>query len=274
MATSMIANVDQLVELIPDGAKVAIFKDGGVPMEAARALIRRKARDLHLITVPTAGLVADLLIGAGCIATIETSGVSLGEFGPAPCFTRTVKAGAIAIMDATCPAVYAGLQAAEKGIPFMPLRGLIGSDVLAHRPDYAIIDNPFGDNDPIVALPAIKPDVAIIHAALADRHGNIWIGRQSELKILAHAATRTLVTAERIIDGNIMDDENLAAAAIPSLYVSAIAEAPNGAWPMDMPGHYALDADHLRDYARRAGSEDGMSDYLMQFVHTAPAAAE
>ena len=88
---------------------------------------------------------ADLLIGAGCVETLETSAVSLGEFGLAPRFTAAILAGSIRMKDATCPALHAGFQAAEKGVPFMPLRGLIGSDVLAHRPDWKVIDNPFGE---------------------------------------------------------------------------------------------------------------------------------
>ena len=83
--------------------------------------------------------------------------------------------------DATCPALHAAFQAAEKGVPFMPLRGLIGSDLLAHRPDWKVIDNPFDDDDPIVLLPALKPDVALFHAPIADRDGNVWIGRDREL---------------------------------------------------------------------------------------------
>src|SRR5262249_5632019 len=103
------------------------------------------------------GLQADLLIGAGCVETIETSAVSLGEFGPAPRFTAAVTSGAIRVKDATCPALHAAFQAAEKGVPFVPLRGLIGSDLLAQRGDWKVIDNPFGNDDPIVLLPAINP---------------------------------------------------------------------------------------------------------------------
>ena len=70
------------------------------------------------------GFAADLLIGAGCVAEVETSAVSLGEAGFAPRFTAALKAGAITVRDATCPAIHTMLQAAEKGVPFMPLRGL------------------------------------------------------------------------------------------------------------------------------------------------------
>src|SRR6202007_142605 len=111
-----------------------------------------------LVAVPTSSLQADLMIGAGCVETVEAAGVSLGEFGPAPCFAAAVRAGRITVRDTTCSAVHAGLQAAEKGVPFMPLRGLIGTDVLKYRPDWRVIDNPFGNHDPIVLLSARKPD--------------------------------------------------------------------------------------------------------------------
>ncbi len=270
----ILESVDALAGEIPDGSRIAIFKDSGVPMAAVRALIRRNARDLHLVTVPTGGMGPDMLIGAGCVATVETSGVTMGEFGLAPCFVRAVKSGAVAIKDATCPAVYAGLQAAEKGIPFMPLRGLIGSDILANREDFRVIDNPFAPGDSIVALPAISPDIAVIHAAIADRFGNVWIGRQSELKVMAHAARRTFATVERITDDNILVDETLAANVIPALYVAGIAEAPGGARPLDMPGHYEADREHLADYCRRAATEDGFRTYLDETVLAAQAAAE
>src|SRR5262245_43371936 len=132
-------------------------------MEATRALIRRALRRLRLVACPTSTLQADLLIGAGCVETVETSAVSLGEFGAAPCFTRAAMSGAVRILDATCPALHAALQAAEKGVPFMPLRGLIGSDVLAHRPDWRVIDNPFGERDVIVLVPALQAEVALFH---------------------------------------------------------------------------------------------------------------
>jgi glutaconate CoA-transferase subunit A len=198
--------------------------------------------------------------------------VSLGELGPAPRFTAAVKAGTIAMKDATCPAIYAALQAAEKGIPFMPLRGLIGSDLLTHRPEWRVIDNPFGNDDPVVLLPAIKPDVALFHAAMADPQGNVWIGRQRDLSTLAHAATKTIATVERIVEGNLLDDPTLAAGTLPGFYVEAVAVAPRGAWPLPLPNHYAADIAHLAEYARLAASAEGFNKYLDTFVHDRRAA--
>ena len=201
----------------------------GVPMAATRALVRRGVKRLHLVALPTSSLQADLLIGAGCVETLETSAVSLGEFGPAPCFTSAIKSAEIQMKDATCPALHAAFQASEKGVPFMPLRGLIGSDILKYRDDWKVIDSPFGDNDKIVLLPAIKPDVALIYAPMADRFGNVWIGRQREQATMAHAAVRTIATVEKIHEGNLLDDPTLAPGTLPGFYVETVAVAARGA---------------------------------------------
>src|SRR5580693_6500039 len=163
----MLQPLEDALAPITDGIMLAVPREvAGVPMAATRALIRRGVKGLHLVTLPTSTLQADLLIGSGCIATLETSAVSLGEFGPAPRFNAAILAGTVGMLDATCPALHAQFQAAEKGVPFMPLRGLIGSDVLAHRADWKVVDNPFGNNDPIVLLPALKPDVVLFHAPM------------------------------------------------------------------------------------------------------------
>ena len=207
-----------------------------------------------------------MLIGAGAVETLETSAVSLGEFGPAPRFTAAMLAGAIHMKDATCPALHAQFQAAEKGVPFMPLRGLIGSDVLAHRPDWKTIDNPFGNDDPIVLLPALAPDVALFHAAMTDRAGNVFVGTQRELVAMAHAAQKTIVTVEKMHDGDLLRDPLLAAGTLPGFYVEAIAVEPRGAWPLPLPDHYGTDAAHMTEYARLAATPDGFAQYLDRHV--------
>jgi glutaconate CoA-transferase subunit A len=266
-------SLDEALEPIADGAALLVPREGaGVAMAATCALIRRGVRGLTLIAVPTASLQADLLIGAGCVAAVEAAAVSLGEFGPAPRFTAAITAGAIAMKDTTCPAVHAGLQASEKGVPFIPLRGLVGSDILAHRPDWRVIDNPFGRDDPIVLLPALKPDVALFHVPLADRHGNVWIGQQRELALMAHAAAKTVVTAETLHDGNLFDDPLLAAGALGGFYLEAVAIAPRGAWPLPLPDRYPADDAHLAEYARLAATPEGFARYLDRYVHERRAA--
>ena len=265
--------LDEALAPIGDGAVLAVPRESsGAAMAATRALIRRGVKRLHLVTLPTSSLQADVLIGAGCVATLETSAVSLGEFGPAPRFTAALLAGAIRMRDATCPALHAQLQASEKGVPFMPLRGLLGSDVLAHRPDWKVVDNPFGNDDPIVLLPALKPDVVLFHAAMADRTGNVFVGTQRELITLAHAAQKTVVTVEKIHDGDLLRDPLYAAGTLPGFYVEAIAVEPRGAWPLPLPDQYGIDAAHLKEYAQLAATSEGFAQYLDRYVYEKRAA--
>ena len=260
-------SVEHLVEQVPDGAMLALPPDYSYcAMAAVRALVRRGVRDLHLVGVPALGFQGDLLIGAGCVRTVETAAVTLSEYGLAPRFTAAVRNESIHMKDATCPAIHAALQAAEKGIPFMPLRGLIGSDLMRMRDDWKVGPNPFADNDPIVYLPAIRPDVSLFHAPMADRFGNVWIGVRRELMLMAHASARTLVTVEEIVDGNLMDDDRIKAGTIPALYVTAIAEAAQGAWPVGVPGQYEPDHAHLARYVELARSGEGFQRYLDDVV--------
>ena len=164
------------------------------------------------------------------------------------------------------------LQAAEKGVPFMPLRGLIGSDVLKYRDDWKVIDSPFGNSDPIVLLPAIKPDVALIHAAMADRFGNVWIGRQRELATMAHAANKTIATVEKIHDGNLLDDPVLAAGTLPGFYVESIAVAERGAWPLGLPDYYARRRRSSCGVRTHGGDAGGIREYLERYVYERRAA--
>lgn len=267
--------VDQLAALVPHGASITLNKgdEPDVPMALGKALIRRGVRGLHIITLPTAafpasGMLVDLLIGAGCVASVETSGISLHELGAAPRFSAAVKAGTLRVLDATCPAVYAGLQAGAKGQPFAPLRGLIGSDVLRHRPDYKLIDNPMAPAgsppDPIVVVPAINADLALFHAAQADAEGNVWIGRDRDRLLAAHAANTVLVTVEQRVPGSFFDDEALAAGTIPAAYIGALAVVPGGCWPMGLDGRSDLEA--VRRYQQAARSDAGFADYLRREV--------
>jgi glutaconate CoA-transferase, subunit A len=276
MSTLFVNDVDTLAQRIPDGASVSLNKgdEADVPMALAHALIRRGVRGLHVVTIPTcaypaSGMLLDLLIGAGCVASVETSGVSLHELGAAPCFSRAVKAGTLQVKDATCPAVYAGLQAGVKGQPFAPLRGLIGSDVQRHRSDYKIIPNPFATDpeqspDPIVLVPAINADVAIFHAPLADRDGNVWIGRDRDRLNAAHAARTVLVTVDAVQEDSLLHDPVMSAGVIASFHIDGLCVAPNGCWPMASDG--SIDLNAVRTYQAAAKTEEGLAHYIRSEV--------
>jgi glutaconate CoA-transferase, subunit A len=171
------------------------------------------------------------------------------------------------VKDATCPAVHTALQATEKGVPFMPLRGILGSDLLKDRPDWQVLQNPFSaEKDPILFVAAIAPDIALFHARWADEAGNVWVGRRRELATIAHASQKTFVTFEELKPGDMLEDEVLAPGVISSVYVTALAPAAKGAWPLGIPEVYDIDDAHLAHYARAAKTREGFQRYLDEFV--------
>jgi glutaconate CoA-transferase subunit A len=165
----------ELAAQIPDGARVALPPDYSMPaMAVVRELILQKKRNLRLLGVPVLGMCADLLIGAGCVAEVETSAVSLGEAGLAPRFTEAAEKGEIVVRDATCPAIHTALQATEKGVPFIPLRGVLGSHLISISDDWKLGQNPFSDEDDACRSPA-RPRIPcpgachVVPAPLVDR---------------------------------------------------------------------------------------------------------
>lgn len=257
-----------LAELVPDGASLALPADyGGVAMAATFALIRRRARRLRLFGAPTSGLQTDLLIGAGAVDTLETAGMALGEWGVGPRFRDALRRDGLVIRDSTCPAQHAALQAGEKGIPFLPLRGILGTDLLTSRPDWPVIQNPLAkDADPIVLIPAFRPDIALFHAALADSAGNVWIGVRRELVTLAHAAHRTLVTVEALYPGDLLDDPLMAPGTLPHLYVDHVTVAPGGSWPLAFGDQHPACDEALSRYAEAAKTDDGFTAILAEWL--------
>ncbi len=262
------SSLADLISQIDDGALVALPAEYSfVPMDVVRGLIAAKTKGLHLLCVPIGGLAADMLIGAGCIGTLEAAAVSLGEAGAAPRFIEAVINKTIIMKDATCPAIHSSLQAAEKGVPFMPLGGVIGSDLVTHRKDWQVIDDPLGKgNGRILLLPAIRPDFALFHAPLADRFGNVWVGKRRELFTMAHAATQSLVTVEDICETNLLEDELYAAGTLPSMYISAIAQAEHGAWPLGITGRYSRDNAVIAEYAKAARTQEGFEIWMQSHL--------
>ena len=260
--------LEDIADEILDGCRLAMPVDyAGVSMAIVRPLLQRAPRRLALVGVPTAGLSFDILIGSRLVESLETSAVSLGEAGGAPCFMRAISQGLIQMKDSTCPAIHAGLMAAQKGAPFTTMRGLIGTDVLLQRPDWKVMQNLFSETpDPVVAIPALHPDVSIFHAPMADREGNVWIGRRRELAAMAYASRQTFVTVERIVEHRLLDDELTAAGVLPALYVDGIAVAEKGARPYGLWGEYAPDTAELLRYAQMAKTEEGFQQWVAEMM--------
>jgi glutaconate CoA-transferase subunit A len=268
LTPKVLNHVAELVEMIDDGATLVVPADyGGSPAEAARELVRKGARNLRLIGGPPSGYVADLLIGAGCLSYLEMPGVILGDFGLAPRFRAAVTSGSLEIHDTTCPAFHSSIAAAQKGLPFMPMRGLIGSDILRNRPDWQVINNPYGPHeDSIVLLPALAPDVVLFHGLWGDRYGNVWVGKAFEVMAMAQSARIALATFEHFYEGDLLEDVYMAPSTVSQLYVTASVHVPKGAWPVAFSEEYGFDAGHLTRYAQLARTDAGFAEYLEEFV--------
>jgi len=143
----------------------------------------------------------------------------------------------------------------------MPLAGILGSDLVKERKDWKVQ----GD---VVLVPAIRPDFALFHARWADEAGNVWVGRRRELATAAHASKNTLVSFEEQRKGDMLDDELLAPGVISSIYVSGLAHAPRGAWPLGMPGLYGADDLHVSQYAKAARTREGFLEYVDKWILT------
>ena len=259
---SKVTDLSSAIAPIRDGSRVAI---GGNtihrgPGAAVHELVRQGKAGLDV--VKTAGAYdIDLLSATGCAASVSAGYVGYESvFGLAPAYRRAVEAGTVVANEHACYTVIAGLRAAIQGVPFMPVAGLLGSDLLGAR-DFRTIEDPYS-GETVVAVPVLKPDVAIIHVHEADDLGNALItGSKFEDVLMAQAADRVILTAERIVDGAAFaSDPSLA--TISSLYVDAVVEAPRGAWPLGCAGLYEPDLAFLAEFVEAGKDANRLSAFV------------
>jgi len=264
-----IYDLDRAASLVPDGARLVITGQVELaPVAFARALARRGARALGAGAVPTGGGIAvDLLIGAGCVRSVECAQMAMGEYGACPNFRRFVQDGRLLVRDHVCSALLGALQAAGMGLPFMPARGIIGTDYLRVRPDFRVIDNPYGgpDDAHIVIVPAIRPDVGVFHAYAADRHGNVLVEPQQNIQLLAAASRLEIATAARVVAEDLTETPRTLP-LVSGLHIDVVVPAPRGAHPTGVPGLYPADEAHIRHYLAAAAADDSFAAYLDAFV--------
>jgi glutaconate CoA-transferase subunit A len=150
------------------------------------------------------------------------------------------------------------------GVPYVPVIGLIGTDLLARRDDMIVAPDPFDGSTVSVVAKAMRPDVAVFHVETADRAGNVSCGYPVEAVILAEASKHVIVTAERIVER--LNEKDAVGTYIPSILVDAVVHAPFGAHPGGLTGHYAPDAAHMRQYVAAARDDAAFAEYLRTYV--------
>lgn len=265
-----LVDLDRAAGAVADGALLAL--GGGLsarlPMALVRELIRQGRRGLHVVG-SAHGIDVDLLVAAGAIAVCEESYVGFEQdLGLAPAYRRAAESGTVEVRESCCATILAQLRAAEFGVPFLPVRGVKGSDIRRLHPEYGEVTCPF-TGETLVVVPPLRPDVALIHAPLGDRRGNLHLDQPYVLDERFAAASRNVVaTVERVAS---VEEVAEAGVTIPAHLVSAVAEVPYGAHPTSCYPGYAYDRPHIAEYVRAAtagGAEQ--AGYLDRYVMGTP----
>lgn len=253
-------DLERLAEVVSNGDSVSL---GGAwlcnhPMAAVREIVRARRRNLHIISV-IGSVDVDFLLAARAVDELTFSMVTLEAFGLAPNFRRDIENNIVAINEMTALSMEVGLEAAARNVPFMVFPGLgqpATTDLVERNPHlYAYVKDPFRQND-VLAVNAIRPDVAIVHALRADEEGNAQFdGTYGIDDVLAKAANTVIVTCEEIVDR-----ETIVASPhmtkIPGFLVDHVIEAPYGAHPTSHVPRYVMDAPQLLEYTEAMNADE------------------
>jgi len=256
---------------VPDGSLIAMggFGHIRIPMALIYELVRQQTRDLTLIG-KTAVHDIDILIGGGCVSRVDVAYAFGHELrGLSPCGRRAVESGQVKV---TGEISNAGFQwrflAAAMGVPFMPVRSMLGTDTIKHS-SARVIEDPWSGK-PIGLVPACYPDVALFHVHRCDQYGNAQIdGIMVEDFELARAARRLIITTEEIIDHEEIQRQPWRT-VIPFYLVDAVVEVPFGAHPTEMPVTYYFDEQHIAHWLEVSKTPEGTSKYFEEYVYGVP----
>jgi len=258
---------DEVMAQIPNGATIAI---GGSslsrkPMALVRALARSDRRDLRLI-VNVGGPEVDLLIGTGKVAEVIYAFVGFEVMGLAPHFRTARQEGSVKFQEWTEFTVMAGLDATIKRVPFLPTHAGLGTDILRVNPAFKTFEDPFG-GETLVAVPALRPDVALLHVNLADPQGNgVILGDGHMDALCAKAAKKTFLSAEQILLPERLQTYGRDVHVFRTV-VTGVVEAPWGAHLTGCAPDYRADLQHVQEYLRAARDRAAWGEYLEQYVY-------
>ncbi|WP_338251787.1 CoA transferase subunit A [Pyrodictium abyssi] len=258
MPSPRLVDLDYAAELVEPGSTVTISGMTFIrnPVALVAGLVRRGVRDLCVVDREP-GFALDVMAAAGLLRCVRAAMASFELYGLAPTVRRLAESGEIEYIEDVCGAVIAGLRAGAQGVPFMPARGLLGSDLLRLHEErwgtWRRIRDPWTGEE-LVAVRAIEPDYALIHVHASDPYGNAVIeGPRFEDELKIRAARRVIISAERIVDTEELRGFMHQLSAT-SIHVEAVVHAPRGAWPTAMPGLYQADYDAIRGYVEAARS--------------------
>lgn len=267
MSESKLLTMSEAVaRFVPDGSEIALglAQETLIPFAAGHEIIRQQKRDLTLIG-PISDILFDQLIGAGCVHKIRAAWVGNVITGSCYNFRRAVESGTIEMEDHSNLTVAMALRAGAMGVPFMPARTALGSDLFKTNPHLKTITCPFS-GDTLLAAGAIQPDVAIVHLQRADASGNahMW-GNLGLTRDGCLASRHIIITAEEIVSPELINsDPNRV--VTPGFKVSAVVHAPWGGHPSPVPGYYNRDHQAFLDYRMASRTPDVYAKWKKEWV--------
>ena len=270
MRQQKVSSLAEAAEIIEDGMTVAL---GGHtlrrhPMALVHGIIRKGCKNLRLLGWNN-GIDMDMLIGAGCVSSIETSYVGMGMFGLARNYRRYAESGLITVLEHSETTAIDMFRAGSMGLSFFPSKTPLGTDMPRTNPHMKEVECPF-TGEKYAAIQAVMADVALVHAHYADRYGNVQLRERSWMDtsvdiIMAKAARRVIVSVEQIVS-----DEAVLAnprrTVIPSCFVDYVVEAPYGAHPCCCDNWYDYDVGHLELYYAASKAEETYAAYLREYI--------
>jgi len=239
-----------------------------IPFAAGHEIIRQGRRDLVLARA-TPDLVYDQMVAAGCARKVIFSYMGNPGVGSLRIVRAELEAGRLEWEEYSHFGMISRLQAGATGLPFMPMNPTAAGDLERANPNYRTVTDPYSGKD-VVVVPALEPDVAIVHVQRADAEGNahIWgiIGEQKEA---AFAAKRVILTAEEIVDAEIIrSDPNRT--LIPAFIVDAVCHVPYCSHPSYTQGYYDRDNEFYLEWDKISSSRDAVNAYLDEWVYGVP----
>ncbi|HEU5452390.1 MAG TPA: CoA-transferase [Terriglobales bacterium] len=271
-----------IADLVPNGASVAmgLQLEQMIPFAAGHEIMRQKKRNLTLIG-PISDILFDQLIGGGCVGKIIAAWVGNVMMGSAYNFRRAVEQESLPVVNMTNFSIALALQAGAMGVPFLPTRTALGSDVARGNEFWKEIESPFSahdggrststgtpsTSDKLHAVKALNPDVTIVHVQRADADGNAhcW-GNYGVMIEAVRAAKRVIVCAEEIVPAEVIaSDPNRT--VIPGFLVSAVVECPMGAHPSPVQGYYKRDDAFFRHYHEQSKTRGDFAAWSLKWVY-------
>src|SRR3954463_5066176 len=247
---------EAISECVTDGESIALglAMEQMIPFAAGHEIIRQKRRDLTLIG-PISDILFDQMIAAGCVSQVIAAWVGNVMMGSAYNFRHAVESGAVKVTNMSNFTVALALQAAAMGVPFLPTRSAMGSDVAKDNPYFTEIESPFPPHEKLHGIRALVPDVSIVHVQRADENGNAhcW-GNLGVMVEGVRAAKKLIVVAEEIVSPEVItSDPNRT--VIPGRLVTAVVECPMGAHPSPVQGYYSRDNAYYHHYHEQTKTE-------------------